>query len=55
MVLTGFEKDEYGLVSHFYYHETESTDRENGKHRKCSKDIFIEYFRGKAIFISKNR
>ncbi len=37
----------------FYYHESESTDREKGQYRVCSKETFLEYFRGKAIFISK--
>lgn len=37
----------------YYYHETESTDKEKGKFRKVSEEQFLEYFRGKAIFISR--
>lgn len=45
----------YDLVpmTYLYYHESESTDREKGQYRVCSKETFLEYFRGKAIFISK--
>jgi phosphoribosylformylglycinamidine (FGAM) synthase PurS component len=39
----------------FYYHETESTDKEKGQYRKVSEEQFMEYFRGKAIFISKKQ
>lgn len=35
------------------YHESESTDKEKGKYRTCTKDVFMNYWRGKAIFISK--
>ncbi len=37
----------------FYYHEPESTDKEKGKFRSCDISTFMQYFRGKAIFISK--
>ena len=37
------------------YHEPESTDKEKGQYRSCSQDVCLEYFRGKAIFISKNK
>lgn len=39
--------------AYLYYHESESTDKEKGQYHKCSKEVFLEYFRGKAIFISK--
>ena len=35
------------------YHEPESTDREKGQNRICTQETFMEYFRGKAIFIFK--
>ena len=35
------------------YHEPESTDKEKGQNRICTRETFMEYFRGKAIFISK--
>lgn len=38
-----------------YYHEPESTDKEKGKFRSCDVSTFMQYFRGKAIFISKKR
>lgn len=39
--------------AYFIYHETESTDKEKGKFRKVSEEQFLEYFRGKAIFVSR--
>ena len=36
----------------FIYHEPESTDRERGAYRSCNTETFMEYWRGKAIFIS---
>jgi hypothetical protein len=36
-----------------YYHESESTNKEKGAYRVCSVETFSEYFRGKAIFISR--
>lgn len=68
IVLTGFEQsaDERrqnadnanGIVSelpptYLYYHETESTDKEKGMFRSCSQEVFLQYWRGKAIFITK--
>ena len=47
LVLVGF--DDEGFI----YHEPESTDKEKGRYRKCSFDTFMEYWRGKAIFVSK--
>lgn len=47
IVLTGYDDEK------FFYHEPESTDKEKGKHRSCTKDVFGSYWRGKAIFISK--
>jgi hypothetical protein len=37
----------------FYYHEPESTDKERGAYRFCDVETFLEYWRGKAIFITK--
>lgn len=37
----------------FYYHEPESTDRTRGAYRFCDVETFKEYWRGKAISISK--
>lgn len=50
IVLTGFE-EENGEISSLYYHESESTNKKKGKHRSCSKETFLQFFRGKAIFI----
>ena len=52
ITLTGYEEKD-GIVTDFYYHESESTDKEKGKYRTCTTEIFLEYFRGKAIFIKK--
>lgn len=35
------------------YHEPESTDRDRGAYRSCDTGTFMNYWRGKAIFISK--
>ena len=64
IVIVGYEKGESAEselsptshlkpVTYLHYHESESTDKEKGQYRICSKEIFMEYFRGKAIFISK--
>jgi hypothetical protein len=45
IVLVGYES--------FYYHESESTIKEKGMNRVCSSEVFMQYFRGKAIFITK--
>ncbi len=57
IVLTGFEaatKDEGAPISNFYYHESESTERDRGMHRTCDAETLEKYWRGKAIFIEKN-
>ncbi len=47
IVVVGYDNE------NIIYHESESTDKEKGQYRKCSKEIFMNYWRGKAIFISK--
>lgn len=47
LVLVGFDGEG------FIYHEPESTDKEKGQYRTCTFDTFMEYWRGKAIFVSK--
>jgi Peptidase_C39 like family len=49
IVLTGFDS----TSKLFSYHESESTDKEKGKHRTCDMETFQNYWRGKAIFIEK--
>lgn len=46
VVLTGYDD---GKV---IYHEPESTDKDRGQNRTCDIDTFMNYWRGKAIFIS---
>lgn len=46
LVLVGFDD------SGFIYHEPESTDKEKGKYRVCTYDQFVDYWRGKALFVS---
>lgn len=62
LVIVGYEKGEeselattYQLqpTTCFYYHEPESTDKERGQYRTCDMETFKEYWRGKAIFITK--
>ncbi|MCF7843748.1 C39 family peptidase [Candidatus Gracilibacteria bacterium] len=63
IVIVGYEKednvselvDSFKLKSNscFYYHESESTDKERGQYRTCDVETFMNYWRGKAIFISK--
>ncbi|MDQ5962467.1 MAG: hypothetical protein QG653_274 [Patescibacteria group bacterium] len=38
--------------TYFYYHESESTDKEKGQYRSCTKEQFLDFWRGKAIFVS---
>ena len=47
IVLVGYEG---GTI---IYHEPESTDKEKGKYHVCETKTFLEYWRGKAIFITK--
>lgn len=47
IVIVGYEGN------NFFYHEPESTDKEKGKFRTCTEEQFKNYWRGKAIFISK--
>lgn len=62
IVLVGYDETEYlhedtnapsEIKRSFYYHESESTDKDRGAYRVCDETIFLQYFRGKAIFISK--
>lgn len=60
ILLVGLEKDENGNVTHFYYHEPEATvaSVENnpavgGAFRKCDIEVFLQGYRGRAIFVSK--
>ncbi len=49
LVLTGYDT----ATNSFFYHEPESTDKERGTHRRVDVATFLEYFRGKAIFVEK--
>ncbi len=49
IVLTGFDS----MNKLFSYHESESTNKEKGKHRTCNAETFENYWRGKAIFVEK--
>ena len=40
-------------TDYLYYHEPESTDKEKGKYHTCDEATFLEYWRGRAIFITK--
>ncbi len=56
IILTGFESvtaHTQQPTTYFYYHETESTDKEKGQFRKCDRETLMHYWRGKAIFITK--
>ncbi len=48
IVLVGFNDEG------FIYHEPESTDKKKGQYRTCSFNTFTDYWRGKALFLSKN-
>ncbi len=37
----------------FWYHEPESTNKEKGQYRKVDHKTFMDYWRGKAIFVRK--
>ena len=60
ILLIGFEKDEIGNVTHFYYHEPEATiisiddDKAvGGANREVDIENFKLAWRGKAIFVSR--
>jgi hypothetical protein len=56
IVLTGYQQKEDGSsvdAGSFTYHEPESTTKEKGRHRTCTATTFLEYWRGKAIFIAQ--
>lgn len=55
IVLVGYEKDNEGKVTDFYYHESESTNKERGMYRKCTTEVFLNYWRGKLILGAKAR
>lgn len=46
IVLVGYDGET------FLYHEPESTDKEKGQYRVCDRETFMNYWRGKAIFIT---
>jgi uncharacterized protein YvpB len=48
VVVVGYENE------NVIYHEPESTDKEKGQYRTCSTETFMNYWRRKAIFTSKN-
>ena len=48
LVLVGYDGDT------FYYHESESTSRDRGQYRSCDTKTFMEFFRGKAIFVTNS-
>lgn len=47
--------DTYTLpaIDYLYYHEPESTNRDRGQFRKVDLTTFMNYWRGKAIFVQK--
>ena len=60
VTIVGYEKKQdtsttYNLspITCLYYHEPESTDASRGEFRECDVETFMNYWRGKAIFISK--
>lgn len=58
IVVVGYEKGEAldgasDDTTRFYYHESESTDKNKGAYRVCDKQTLLSYWRGKAIFIRK--
>ena len=51
LVLVGYEEQD-GTVTMVYYHESEATSKEKGKYRSCDTATLLDYWRGKALFIS---
>lgn len=54
IVIVGFEKDANGAVTHLYYHESESTNKDKGAYRVCDMATFMSYWRGKVIVGAKS-
>lgn len=51
VLLTGFE-DEGDEIKGFYYHDPDSMDREEGKHKFVPTSTFKKYWRKMAIYVN---
>ncbi len=51
VVLVGYEKDEQGTVSGFYYHDPQALSPENGANRFVPIEAFLKHWRKMAIFV----
>lgn len=51
VLLTGFE-DENNKIKGFYYHDPDSIDREEGKHKFVPIETFKKYWRKMAIYVN---
>ncbi|MCR4284309.1 MAG: C39 family peptidase [Parcubacteria group bacterium] len=51
VLLTGFESGR-GEVKGFYYHDPDSVDKEEGKHRFVPTETFKKYWRKMAIYVN---
>ncbi len=51
VLFVGYEKDEKGKISGFYYHDPAFDDREKGQNLFVSFEIFKKYWRRMAIFL----
>lgn len=46
IVVVGHEGDD------IIYHDSEATTKEKGMFRRCTKEVLMDYWRGKAIFVT---
>lgn len=60
ILLIGYEENEHGEVTHFYYHEPEATVAKvegdsavGGEGRKCDIETLKKFWRGRAVFVQK--
>lgn len=56
ILIVGYEYesvDDMHHIKHVIYHDPESTDESRGAYRVCDVETFMNYWRGKAIFVSK--
>jgi len=60
VLVIGYEENDQGEVTHFYYHEPEATVAKvegdsavGGEGRKCDIETFKKFWRGRAVFVGK--
>jgi len=56
ILIVGYEhdlQDDMHHIKNIIYHDPESTDKDRGAFRVCDIDTFMDFWRGKTIFVSR--